>query len=94
VARIIAARDLDDWADCFRETDACVEPLRTPAEAFLHPQAVHRGAEAAAPPWPFGGEPSRRLGPPPALGEHTEALLREAGLTPEAIGGLRDEGVC
>lgn len=93
VARIVAERDLGDWAERFRDVDACVEPIRTPGEAFLHPQAVHRGAAVAAAPWPFGCEPSR-LGSPPALGEHTDALLRDAGLPPEAIATLHDEGVC
>jgi crotonobetainyl-CoA:carnitine CoA-transferase CaiB-like acyl-CoA transferase len=33
--------------------------------------------------------PSR---PAPALGEHTDELLRDAGLTPEEIAGLRSSG--
>jgi crotonobetainyl-CoA:carnitine CoA-transferase CaiB-like acyl-CoA transferase len=31
--------------------------------------------------------------PAPALGEHTDVVLAEAGLTPEAIAGLRVSGV-
>jgi len=31
--------------------------------------------------------------PPPALGEHTEEVLADAGLSPSTIAGLRASGV-
>ncbi|MEY4555672.1 MAG: hypothetical protein RL093_791 [Pseudomonadota bacterium] len=40
---IFATRDRDDWAAHFYETDACVTPVLTMAEAARHPHNVARG---------------------------------------------------
>jgi crotonobetainyl-CoA:carnitine CoA-transferase CaiB-like acyl-CoA transferase len=42
---------------------------------------------APVPPGLSGGE--ARMGPVPALGEHTDAILTELGVAPERIAGLR-----
>jgi crotonobetainyl-CoA:carnitine CoA-transferase CaiB-like acyl-CoA transferase len=39
------------------------------------------------------GTPGAAAGPPPALGEHTDAILAEAGLPPTEIARLRQIGV-
>jgi crotonobetainyl-CoA:carnitine CoA-transferase CaiB-like acyl-CoA transferase len=41
----------------------------------------------------LAGTPGAPAGPPPALGEHTDVLLAEAGLSPTEIGRLRQTGV-
>jgi formyl-CoA transferase len=50
-----------------------------PVQALL-PPAVPRGAQA-------------RMGPVPALGEHTDAVLAELGYPPRAVAELRARGV-
>jgi len=40
----------------------------------------------------LGFATARRPGPPPALGEHTESVLGEAGFTAAEINGLRKAG--
>ncbi|MFD7441085.1 CaiB/BaiF CoA transferase family protein [Streptomyces sp. NPDC059909] len=82
---------------------ACAR-LNTIADLADHPQLVARsrwrevaspaGAlRALLPPITLPGGPDARMGAIPALGEHTDALLREAGLTPEEIAELREDGV-
>jgi len=72
------------------------------AEVWQHPQLAARGRwttvgtpqggiPALKPPAGLDGvEP--RMDPVPALGEHTDVVLRELGYTSEAIAGLRAEG--
>ena len=43
VAELIRLRTRDRWEELFRDVDACIEVVRTGEEAFLHPQATHRG---------------------------------------------------
>jgi crotonobetainyl-CoA:carnitine CoA-transferase CaiB-like acyl-CoA transferase len=42
----------------------------------------------------FRGTPTRDPGPPPTLGQHTDAVLQELGYTDEEITGLVARGVC
>jgi crotonobetainyl-CoA:carnitine CoA-transferase CaiB-like acyl-CoA transferase len=69
VASVIAREDLAFWEERFSGVDACVETLRSPADARRHPQAVHRGC-APGFSLPFL-EGAADLGPAPRLGEHT-----------------------
>ncbi|WP_406418020.1 CoA transferase [Streptomyces sp. NBC_00873] len=82
---------------------ACAR-LNTVADVAAHPQlaARDRWREVASPvgalramlppiTLPGGAEP--RMGAVPALGEHTEALLRTAGMTDEQTAELRRDGV-
>jgi crotonobetainyl-CoA:carnitine CoA-transferase CaiB-like acyl-CoA transferase len=41
----------------------------------------------------FSATPARDPGPPPGLGQHTEAVLAELGYGPEAIADLRARGI-
>ena len=73
-----------------------------PSEVVTHPQLTARdrwrtvgsekgGIPALLPPPVISGfEPP--MGAVPGLGEHTDAVLRELGLTPDEIAALRDEG--
>jgi crotonobetainyl-CoA:carnitine CoA-transferase CaiB-like acyl-CoA transferase len=48
---------------------------------------------ALLPPITLPGGAEARMGAVPALGEHTEALLRAVGMTGEEIAALRRDGV-
>lgn len=48
---------------------------------------------APLPPITLPGGTEARRGDVPALGEHTEALLRAVGMTDELIAALRRDGV-
>lgn len=77
--------------------------LRTVPELVDHPQLIARERwreidspvgklPTVLPPMNFAGI-SPRLGPVPALGEHTEPILRALGYDDARISGLRDERV-
>ena len=48
---------------------------------------------AAHRPVRFDGDHRSDFRPPPTLGEHTLQVLREAGLSPQAIARLQEQGV-
>jgi crotonobetainyl-CoA:carnitine CoA-transferase CaiB-like acyl-CoA transferase len=83
----------------------CVGPVNDLEEAFSDPQARHRDmvVDADLPgvgPWAHVGNPIRLSNapgevlrrPPPGLGEHTEEVLREAGLDDARVEELRQAG--
>jgi itaconate CoA-transferase len=71
-------------------------------DVWAHPQlqARRRWTEVATPSGPIPAllppgkteAYSPRMDAVPGLGQHTEAILRELGRTPEAIAGLREQG--
>jgi crotonobetainyl-CoA:carnitine CoA-transferase CaiB-like acyl-CoA transferase len=73
--------------------------VNTMAELWNHPQLKARGRwlEVGSPAGPIpalmppglGAEESPRMDPIPALGEHTEAILKELGIDAEAVSRLR-----
>jgi alpha-methylacyl-CoA racemase len=84
-----ATRTREAWTQVFRALDVCVEPVWEGDEVLSDPQLLARGmfAEGSnlSTPLRFG---ALRLQPAPALGEHTQAVLEEAGFTPEQIAQL------
>ncbi|MFQ3318407.1 MAG: alpha-methylacyl-CoA racemase [Natronomonas sp.] len=97
---IFAERTRDEWAETMADVDAAVDGVYTPAEAFEHPQIEARGyVERPDDGAPRVGFPLRGSDVPPSPsaaapghGEHTDGVLREAGLDEETIARLRDEG--
>lgn len=78
---IFATRDRDDWATHFADTDACVTPVLTTAEAAIHPHNAARGTfiehgvVRAAPAPRFDGTPAEAA-PQQALMSLDEARSR------------------
>lgn len=100
VEEVIAQRPRGEWAAAFAGRDACVTPVLDVGEALDSDLAQERSVVQLG---PVGdGTQARSLsspirvdgrvtaiGPPaPGLGEHTRAVLAEAGLAPEEIEAL------
>jgi len=91
---IFGSRSRDEWVERLAGLETCVGPVLDMAEAMEDPQVRHRGlAEVdgeVVGPGPTlrvsGAEPALR--PAPGLGEHTEEVLREAGLSHEELATL------
>lgn len=95
LAAVLAERTRDEWARELADLDACVAPVNDVAETARDPQVVHRGMVAEVGGRPVGPGPAVHGGGPPGvsqapdLGEHTEEVLSEAGLTASQIAELR-----
>ena len=104
LATAFAARGTGEWCEVLREAGVRYAPVRDYAEVVADQGAWENGyfAEATA----ADGSRQRVVGSPirmsatplqpgataPALGEHTDAVLRELGLDPEEVARLRRQG--
>src|SRR6185295_568969 len=85
VAKLIASRTRDEWAELLAAHDVPVEPVLSAAEALEHPQVAARGVvHRAADGLPRLGFPARfddtrprAAELVPELGAHTAAVLAE-----------------
>jgi crotonobetainyl-CoA:carnitine CoA-transferase CaiB-like acyl-CoA transferase len=107
-AEITAALRAKGAAAWERELNAAGVPagrVFSPAEAIADPQVAHRGllrrlavpalqrdVTVLGPAARFSATPGVVDRPPPRLGEHTEAVLAEAGFDRQAIDALRASG--
>ena len=102
VAALFASRDRDEWVRVLADHDVCVEPVLAYDEMSTHAtvaaelidQPVGKARlRTVAPPVKLSGAPSGPPRPAPALGEHTDAVLAEAGFTRADIDRMRGAGV-
>ena len=94
-----------EWEARFTAADVPCTRVRSVPEMLVDPQALRNGTLATIQhpalgpvrllgvPVRLGGTPGAPAGPPPEIGEHTDAILAEAGLSPAEIARLRQGGV-
>jgi crotonobetainyl-CoA:carnitine CoA-transferase CaiB-like acyl-CoA transferase len=90
VDALFATATREEWVERLRDVDCCLEPVLLPVELPDHPQ--HRARGAFLPDGNLRTQPA--LSPPatspaPRLGEHSDEVLREHGLSDQEIDGLR-----
>jgi alpha-methylacyl-CoA racemase len=97
---LFVSRTRDEWEAFARIHDCCLEPVLEPHELRSDPQLRARGAffTLDTPEGPIEQlrtpltDRDAHHTPPPAQGEHTDAILREAGLDDLTIASMRAEG--
>ena len=97
-----AKKPRDQWLLELAAGSCIATPIQTPMEVVKDPQAkannymieVEHPTEGAFEmtgfPWDFSGTPATYRRPAPGLGEHTDEILSEAGLSAEDIAKLRE----
>lgn len=96
LAEAMARRTRDEWCELMEGSDVCFAPVLDFDEAPRH--AHNRAREAyldidgvvqPAPAPRFSATPGRVQGPPSPVGAHTEAVLREWGLSAQTVAALQ-----
>ena len=97
---IISGKTRDEWSALLEGSDACFAPVLSFDEAPQHKHAAARGAfitvsgvvqPAAAP--RFDRSKAEPPGPAPVIGQHTSAVLAEAGFNSAEINALLSAGL-
>ena len=96
VSRAIGQRPAAQWLEALERAGIPAGPINTLTQAFSDVQAQHRKMVSTIAGVPQVGSPvcldGERAGsdlPPPALGEHTAAVLETLGLPPKELERLR-----
>lgn len=105
LSAIFRSKTAAEWLDEFTEVDACLTLVKDVAEMIADPQITARGLigeidhptagrlKQIAPTVQLSATPGRMHAPPPALGEHTRAILTELGYPATMIEQWAQEGV-
>lgn len=104
LARVFKTEGVEYWLELLDGAGLPVGRVLTIAEAFDDPQARYHDmlvefehpvaghVRATGSPVRFDGDQSRSQGLPPALGQHTREILREAGVDDDTIETMIEEG--
>jgi crotonobetainyl-CoA:carnitine CoA-transferase CaiB-like acyl-CoA transferase len=90
-----------EWVDILNDAGVPTGPIYAINEVFEDPQVKHlkmaqsvkakdRSMTIVGQPVTLSRTPSRLVAPPPALGQHTNAVLKEFGFSAKEIAGLRE----
>jgi len=100
LAEEFASRTRSAAAELFADVDGCVFPVLSMSEAPQHPHTLARGTfiprdgvPQPAPAPRFSATPTSLGLPPPAVGEHTDAVLGDLGIGGEEVRRLHEGGV-
>ena len=101
LADTFRTRTRDEWTAWFEGRDVCFAPILDMKEAFAQPQVAARdmllheagGIPHIGTPIKFAEEPGRPDFALPALGQHTEEVLRGLGYGAADLAGFRAAGV-
>ncbi|HEY8613525.1 MAG TPA: CoA transferase [Roseomonas sp.] len=100
----IAGRTSKEWVTALNEAGVPAGPIYSIDQMFGDPQVQHLGIAAklddgtkaqayVAQPMTLSRTPSRIASHPPAIGEHSADVLREAGYTEDEIAGFKSRQV-
>ncbi len=104
LAALMRLRRKSDWLAALESAKVPCGPINDLAEVFADPQVQARGMTVAlahpladdlrlvASPMKLAATPVQYRRPPPLLGEHTDEVLRELGLTADEMAELRAIG--
>jgi crotonobetainyl-CoA:carnitine CoA-transferase CaiB-like acyl-CoA transferase len=104
IEAITRTRPSAHWLKLFNEVGVPAGPIYSIDEVFADPQVKHLGMaakavhptlgdiELVAQPIQIGDEPFRIRSATPELGEHTDAILKDAGYSDAEINALRESG--
>ena len=100
LAEEFASRTRGTIQELFADVDGCVFPVLSMSEAPKHPHNLARGTfvtrDAVVQPAPaprFSATPTQLGLPPPAVGEHTNAILAELGMAADEVRRLHEARV-
>jgi crotonobetainyl-CoA:carnitine CoA-transferase CaiB-like acyl-CoA transferase len=105
LAEALRGRTVNAWVKLLEPLGVPVGPINTLAQVFDHPQVQSRGMRFELPhplagavpmvasPMRMSGTPVRYQSAPPTLGQHTDEVLRELGVSDAELARLRETGV-
>ena len=99
IKKIFLEKTRIEWCDLMEGTDICFAPVLNMTEAPKHPHNVERktfidleGVTQPAPAPRFSRTKAEVISSPALVGEHSEEILKDLGLSAEEISSLKSSG--